>query len=225
MTADTVFKQYRAHKFFYGGKYDIRRYHGNLKCPPLINQPDRRYYYRISTKLNDDQVNGLFTIGLFFNPKAHISELCTPAALDAGMKWASRPENGRYLLETELYTLSKTLKQVDILDWLYGDSAMPPCLQSIIAGELQPDVAALLLLIPQAHLDYHWTQHWDKRAEDMLGIGPGPWIDRLKKLDQLVCMYRPGWRMLSHDLAKAFWAAMRYNSLAPKATTQNIELF
>lgn len=226
-----MFELSRAYRFYYAGKYDFAKYDGHIKTPPLQSQADRRFYFRIAQKLNDDQIHALFTIGFFHKPKAYVADLSTPEAFTAAMIFAGRPENGRTLLERELYDLSKVLRQTDIDTWLYGEridgqrASTPECMRMIMSGELAPDVACLLLLIPQPALQYAWMPYQEARPEATFGLGIGPWLQRLRLIDQLILRQRPGWRMLSHDLAKAFWKAMRYPTLAPHYDVQPAALF
>jgi hypothetical protein len=225
MTAEAVFKFYRAYKFFYrpGGYNDLARY-AAITCPPLIQQRERQFYYRISQQLNDSTIHALYTYGFFFNPGAHVSALATPDAFSAALSFAGRAENGTTLLQHDLYELKKRLSSglvsAGIDTWLYGEldstgnrPMMPPCVQDIISKDLPLDIAALVLLIPQKDLDLHWgMEMW--RENDM-GLGAQLWIDRLKKLDLLLRANRPGWRMQSHELARDFWHAFDLLSLAP----------
>ncbi len=226
MTAEHVFRFYRAYKFFYrpGGYNDLNRY-AAITCPPLINQRERQFYYRIAQQLNDTTVHALYTYGFFFNPGAHISILATPDAFSSALVFAGRGENGTTLLQHDLYELRKRFvgERVDgvtpilewVPDWLYADDGniMPPCVQEIISGELPLDLAALLLLIPQPDLHHQWTANMSK---DDMGLGSGPWIDRLKKLDLLLRANRPGWRIQSHQLASEFWHSLNLPTLAPR---------
>lgn len=229
MTAETVFKFSRAYRLFYQGKYDFKKYKGAMKMPALISQPDRVYYHKLAGKLTDAQIHAMFLVGFFFNPVAHVSTLMTPQALTSALAFASRAENGRVILEHDLYALSKVLADKDIDTWLYGDyvgsyrTAIPECAQMTLSGELPLDLAAMLLLIPQPELDYHWAQ--TMTTQDEIGLGMSPWIQRLKCLDQLLVVQRPGWRMLAYDLAKQFWQSMKYPTLGPKSSGNSAALF
>jgi hypothetical protein len=225
MTAEQVFRFYRAYKFFYNGTYnDLQRY-ANIKCPPLLEQRDRQFYYRISQRLNDATVHALFTQGFFHNPSAHVSALATPETLKAAMLFAGRAENGNTLITHDLYELRKQLTSqltpVDIDSWLYGEgengnrASMPGCLQQVISGELPLDIACLLLLIPQPDLQLNWLVDMTRVAPDDMGLGSGPWRDRLIKLDQLLRYHRPTWRLDSHHFAQEFWHSLGIPSLAP----------
>lgn len=224
MTAEQVFKLYRAYKFYYSGNYDFKKYGGNINAPPLLQQRDRQFYYRIAQKLNDEQIHGLFTSGFFFKPKAYVSDFATPDALNVALTFASRAENGRTLLEHDLYELEKTHAN-DMQDWLFTDAAVPACMQDVISGSLPLDLACLLLLIPMKHHDYQWTKYWEARPEASLGLGVQPWIDRLKKVDQLIVMQRPGWRLLAFGLAKEFWSRFDPTCLKPMESAKSHELF
>lgn len=233
MTAETVFKFARVYKMYYQGRYDFKLYKGGMKMPPLIKQPDRRYYHRFAQKLNDDQIHALFTLGFFFNPRAHVSDFASPDAEKAAVVFASRSENGRTLLEHDLYALSQRLKTVDIDAWLYGEvlsphntrALMPPVLQEVINGELALDTACLILLIPQPSLSYHWPAAMEPRDKACMGLGPSEWIARLKLLDQLLLRQRPGWRNLTWGLASEFWSNLPVTSLAPHAVVAESSLF
>jgi hypothetical protein len=221
MSPETVFKLYRAYKAYYNGGYDFARYKGNIRTPPLIQQPDRRFYYRIAQKLQDTQIHALFTQGFFFNPRAWIADFATPDALSKGLAFASRGENGQTLFEHDLYDLSKYLQTVDLDAWLYGEilgssrAAMPECMQDVISGRFSPDLACAVLLIPQPHLDYQWTKFWFKTD-----FGASSWVERLRKLDTMLYTHRTGWRFMTHTVVKPFWNELvRPKSLAPKVLT------
>lgn len=235
MTAEEVFKLYRAYKFFYSGKHlDFDRY-VNIKIPPLIQQRERQFYYRIAQRLNDATVHALFTVGFFFAPKAHVSTLATPDAFAAALSFAGRAENGDTLLQHDLYELKKrfvdhatcqctTGLQVDLAAWLYGEPGelIPTCVQDIINGDLPLDIACMLLLVPQPSMSYNWPETMATHPDDA-GLGASPWIDRLKKVDQLLRLHRPLWRLTAHRLSTEFWGTInpsgRLDSLAPSVHT------
>ena len=229
MTAEEVFRYYRAYKFFYAGKkiHDLAKYAG-IKCPPLIQQRDRSFYYRISQRLNNDMVHALFTFGFFYNPKAHVSELAGPDRLTDALTWAGRADLGEVGMKIELYELAKVFREGDIDGWLYGvvengeRELLPECIAEIMTGELPVDIACALLLIPQPDLEYHWTRDI---PPDEMGLGSAPWIDRLTKIDQLFRLHRPGWRAYTSKLAKGFWDSVGVNSLAPIKLKQEPSLF
>ena len=232
MTAEQAFKFARVYKLYYAGKYDFKKYKGNMKMPPLIKQPDRVYYHKLAGKLTDAQIHALFLVGYFFNPAAHISSLVTPNGMTAAVEFATRGEQGRTLLEHDLYELSKTLSGKDLDQWLYGEwldgqrASMPECIQMTINGELPLDLAAMLLLIPHPELHYNWPDHF--ADVETMGLGIGPWIQRLRKMDQLIVPQRPGWRMLSFYLAKQFWTAVaghNTGTLAPQGNQSANSLF
>lgn len=226
MTADTVFKFYRVYKLYYQGTYDFKKYRGNLKMPPLIQQPERRFYYRIAQKLTDPQVHALYSTGFFFNPRAYVTDLATPAAFTAAVSFASRAENGRTLMEADLYELRKRLQDVDLDAWLYGEfigherATIPGCLQDVISGTLPLDVACAILLIPQPARAFHWTTFWQPTT-----FGAHVWVERLRLLDRLLMLQRPGWRSTNYDLAKDFWATMGQAPLSPIQRTKPVTLF
>ncbi len=233
MTADDVFRYYRAYKFFYAGKTatDFEKY-ARIKCPPLIDQKDRHFYYRLSQKLNDDTIHGLFISEFFYHPNAYIASLASPEALTAAMVFTSRAQNGDTLIQSDLYNLKKRLKceacfgsgrwydagigevecpecdgtGTDILTWLYGDpiagGSLPPVIQDLIAGDLPLDLACMLLLVSQKDLGYQWVT---TLPPDDSGLGTGPWVDRLKKADRLLSFVRPTWRLTAQRISKEFW--------------------
>jgi len=211
MTAENVFKWARVYRLYYAGKYDMKRYKGGMIMPPLIQQPDRVYYHKLAGRLTDAQIHALFLVGYFFAPSAHISALATPKAQAAAVTFAGRGENGRVALEHDLYDLSKRLADANLDEWLYGEwidgerASMPECVQDVVCGRLPLDLAAMLLLVPQPQFGYHWTEHF--AGVEASGLGIGPWIQRLKRMDQLLVAQRPGWRMLAHGLSKEFWAS------------------
>lgn len=223
MTAEHVFKLYRAYKFFYDGKDIFRDGKIVLKHPPFEQQHDRNYFYRISQKLNDGSIHALFTLGFFYHPRAHVSDFVSPDAFSQALAFASRYENGAPLFRAEFHELAKILAQTDLDGWLYGErnergerALMPGCLQAVVAGQLQADSAALLLLVPQKELNFNWPTYWSERMTTDSGLGPVLWIDRLKRLDQLVNMNRPAWRTFTWTLAKEFWTSLNVESLAPR---------
>lgn len=228
MTADNVFKFYRAYKLFFRGSYNFKKYGGKLKAPPLLNQPERRFYHRIAQKLNDAQVHALFTTAFFYKPDAYVADMVSPEAFTRAVAFASRAENGRTLLEHELYDLKKRLDTIDLDTWLYGEplgvyrSAIPECMQDVISGQLSLDLAAMLFLIPQPALQYHWKAF---HSTSVAQLGVGPWIGSLEKVDTLIMLQRPGWRILSHGLMKDFWASFNVTTLAAKETDVETGLF
>lgn len=213
MTAEHVYRWNRAYKLYYTTGYDLEKYSGHVRSmAPLIQQGDRQYYHRLSIKLLDSQLHGLFTIGYFFNPKAHISELATPVAQLSGLIFASRAENGLPKLREDLYSLRQRLSSLDLHEWLYG--SMPGCLGDVINGTLPVDIACIVLLVPQISRQFAWLKYW--MTTPNTGLGPFPWIARLVKLDKLLRLQRPGWRMVAHDLAKEFWHDLPCNLSAPQ---------
>jgi hypothetical protein len=230
MTPESVFSLYRAYKFYYSGKHlDFDRYI-NIRIPPLIQQRERQFYYRIAQRLNDTTVHALFTVGFFFAPKAHVTALATPDAFSAALSFAGRTENGDTLLQHDLYELKKRLTDntagsnyfgVDLAAWLYGEPGelIPTCVQDIINGDLPLDVACMLLLVPQPSMSYNWPVAMAAHPDDA-GLGASPWIDRLKKVDQLLRLHRPLWRQTAHRLSKEFWHSLASPSLAPPTTPQ-----
>lgn len=224
MTAEQVFKLYRGYKFFYQGHSRFSK-DGTaiLTHPPLLKQFDRQYYHRISHKMSDAQIYALFTLGFFFNPTAHVSDLMTPAAQKAAFAFAGRLENGAEVLRSDLYDLGKRLAGEDLPEWLYGSdgSTMPPVLGDVINGVLPLDLACLLLLIPQQALAFDWLGYWAKQPD--YGLGAHTWIHRLKKADQLIQMRHPHWRMMTHTLAREFWDSLGIQTLASVITESALQ--
>jgi hypothetical protein len=229
MTAESVFQFYRAYKLFFQGKYDFKKYRGNIRTAPLIQQPERRYYYRIAQKLNDAQIHALMLLSFFKKPNAFVTDLATTEAFQQAVAFASRAENGRPLFEAELYRLVKYLET-----WTsthgstanHGQSAresVPECQQMVIAGELNVDLACMLLLIPRPEKDYNWAT-W-KDTQPACGFGPLSFVNQLRRVDQLIVAHRPGWRMLSYDLSKNFWGPFPHDSLAPRVLQHEATLF
>jgi hypothetical protein len=247
MTADDVFRYYRAYKFFYSAKNtsDFEKY-TRIKCPPLIEQRDRHFFYRLSQKLNDDTIHGLFIFGFFYHPNAYIAELATPEARLSALVFASRAQNGDTLIQSDLYDLKKRLKcdechgsgkarggeaggdtfecgncegtGTDILTWLYGgEGSLPPCVQDLIAGDLPLDLACMLLLVSQKDLGYQWLA---TLPVDDSGLGTGPWVNRLKKADRLLSFVRPAWRLTAQRVSKEFW-----HTLADELSTSSFAPF
>lgn len=231
MTAERVFKLYRAYKFFYDGKFDFAKYRGNLTCPPLDQQRDRQYYHRLANKLTDTAIHAMFTYGFFFKPQAHVSEFVSPEQLTEALVLSGRAENGHPLLQADIYTIHKRLPADKLDDWLYGAIGktglrdwMPGCLSDVIGKRMPLDLACMVLLIPQEDRHYDWTTYWEHHPAATMPLGPFPWIDRLKKLDQLFNVQRPAWRHTSHHFAKTFWSAYT-GSLAPQVLQQEVSLF
>ena len=230
MTAEQTFKFSRAYKFYYQGKYDFTKYKGGMRTTPLTNQPDRRFYYRISQKLTDAQIHALYTLAYFYKPNAYLTDLVTPDAFADAIAFASRAENGKTLLEHDLYELAKSLKTLDLDAWLYGEwnghqrFAIPECLQMVMNKYLPLDLAAILFLVPRVELDYHWPAFHAASPTAGMTLGASDWIERLKKADQLVRMQRPGWRALAWDLSKTFWGSLGL-PLGPKSVVQHPALY
>jgi hypothetical protein len=227
MTAEHVFALSRAYQCYYKGTFDFQKYHGKMPCPPLIQQRDRQFYHRIANHLDDATIHALFTLAYFYKPNAYIADLVTRDIWSAANVFASRTQNGRPLFESELYDLSRRFVSVpseqegddapapaSIHTWLYANG-MPACIQEVIRGDLPLDLACLLLLIPRPTFDYDWPAYWFSRPDASVGLGPQPWIERLKKADLLIWARRTGWRVLSHELARDFWACIGQPSLAP----------
>jgi hypothetical protein len=218
MTPERVYKFYRAYKLYFQGSYDFTKYKGNIKTPSLLSVPERRFYHRISQKLDDAQVHALFALAFFHDPKMYVATLASDAWFKKAVTFASRGENGLPMLEADSYKLASRLPAAALDEWLYGEilsngrGIMPECMSDVIAETLPLDLAAALLLIPQAHLHYHWV----KAFTDIGPFGVIPYIDRLRKVDQILYMQRPGWRTLSHPLARRFWDTYAVDSLAPK---------
>jgi hypothetical protein len=227
VTAETAFKFYRVYRLFFQGRYDLVRYKGSMKMPPLIQQRDRVFYHKIANKLNDVQVHALYSIIFFHNPTAYVTDCVTPEAFSAAVAFAARAESGRTLLDAECYELKKTLQGVNLDDWLYGEkiegvrTSMPECMQMVISKALSPDLAAILLLVPQKAQEYEWVK-WH-RAQPGAGLGVQAWITRLQALDQLVKLARTGWRSMAWDISEKFWKD--FGNLAPVVQSVPASLF
>jgi hypothetical protein len=222
MTAEQVFTTAKAYRMYFSTEsYDYIKYRGQVKTGPLIQQRDRQFYYRLSTKLNDEQIHAALLMTYFFKPNAYIADVVSPESLDAGIAFASRAENGKTLLLHDLYALRKRLKPRLLDAWLYAEmmdgqrAAIPGCVTDILTRELPLDLACILLLIPQPQIAYHWAQYWEQREGQKSSFGVMPWLTRLRKVDQLLNYYRPGWRRMTHTLAEGFWSSYRDVSLAP----------
>jgi hypothetical protein len=145
--------------------------------------------------------------------------LVTPDAFADAIAFASRAENGKTLLEHDLYELAKSLRTLDLDAWLYGEwqgttrASIPECLQMVINRDLPLDLAAILFLVPRPELDYHWVEQFGQQTT--FGLGPAEWIDRLKRADQLIRLQRPGWRAMAWDVSKTFWTELGL-PLSPK---------
>lgn len=231
MTAERVFKLYRAYKFFYASKYTehnaLGRYE-NITCPPLIQQRDRQFYWRISQKLNDATVHALFTVGFFFQPTAHVSTLTTPDAFSAALSFAGRAENGETLLQHDLYDLGRPYqepgddKDALLQTWLYSGTT-PECIRQLITGDLPIDIACILLLVPQPDLHFDWAKTMD--ARDDMGLGASVWLDRLKKVNQLLEDQRPDWRGTAARLSTEFWHSLDADIMPLKRRRPEPSLF
>ena len=229
MTAEHVMTAAKAYRMYFStDTYDYVKYHGQIKTGALIQQRDRQFYYRLSTKLNDEQIHATLLLTYFFKPTAYINEAVTPQAMEAGVALASRAENGITLLKHDLYELRKRLKPRLLDAWLYAPmmdgqrASIPECLSDIFNGTLPLDLACLVLLIPHPQLSYHWAQYWEQREGKKSSFGVMPWLTRLRKADQLFNLYRPGWRRMTHMLADAFWSSYRIETLAPEHEEQRL---
>jgi hypothetical protein len=228
MTGQQVFTLYRAYKQYFqpNSTYDIIKYEWQINTPNLLSQHDRKFYHRIAQKLNDQAVHGLFIDGFFFNPRAYVMELAQPEMFERAMLWVGRTENGEELLKRDLYALIQSWKadEPDLQDWLYGET-IPGCLQQVIDRTLPLDIAALLLLIPHDARQFNWPAYWATKQDNDMGLGPQGWIDRLKKIDQLLKAQRPGWRQTSRKFATAFWNSQPFSSLAPLQESESPSLY
>jgi hypothetical protein len=210
--------------YFATDTYDFMKYSGHIKTPPLISQRDRQFYHRLSTKLNDEQIHATFLVSYFYKPTAYIADVCTAENMDAGIRFASRAENGVTQFAHELYDLRKSVRPEDLYEWLYGseDSILPGCVQSLINKELPIDLACLLLLIPRDELDYRWARHYEETEPANSSFGIRPWITRLRKADQLILWRRVAWRQFSYKLSQSFWSSYQLPSLAPAEQEQQL---
>lgn len=231
MNAATAYKFYHAYKLFYSGKYDPTKYRWNLpNLPALEKQPDRHFFNKLAHRLNDAEIHALYTVGFFHKVNAYIADLMTPDMLDAGIRFASRAQNGRPQLEADLYDLTKKLDGVDLDAWLYGEvidgqrAMVPGVLQMVIDKELELDVAALLLLVPQPHLEFNWLPEMLKQPSTM-AFGPISTPKKLQTADRLIKCNRPGWRLMSQQVAAAFWESADVDTLAPASVVSKRRLF
>lgn len=121
MTAEHVFMYAKSYRMYFAGdSYDFMKYRGHIKTPPLLSQRDRQFYYRLSTKLNDEQIHATFLMTYFYKPTVYIADVCTPENMDAGIRFASRAENGVTLFAHELYDLRKSIPHEDLYEWSTG---------------------------------------------------------------------------------------------------------
>lgn len=210
--------------YFTTNSYDFLKYQGHTKTPPLISQRDRQFYYRLSVKLNDEEIHAAFLLAHFYKPTTYIADICASESLSAAVSFAARAENGVRQLAHDLYDLRKRLTDDDVHDWLYApkDASIPHAIEALVAKELPIDLACLLLLIPQPERGLHWTQYWTQREPANTSFGVRPWLDRLRKADQLLYWRRPQWRQHTHALAERFWSS--YNcEIVPR--TVDYQLF
>ena len=218
MNSEDVFMYAKSYRMYFAtDTYDFMKYHGRIRTPPLISQRDRQFYYRLSTKLNDEQIHAALLLTYFFKPTAYIADVCSPESIDASIRFASRAENGATLFAHELYAMRKSIPPADLYEWIYGnaESVLPVCIQSLINKDLPIDLACLLLLIPREEFGYHWSRHYEETEPVGRSFGVRPWIDRLRKADQLIRWRRSEWRQFSYKLSQAFWASYQLSSLAP----------
>lgn len=214
--------------FFFSGNYNFRKYKGRLTPVPLHTRPERQFCHRIANKLNDTQIHALFLTEFFYEPDAFISSLVGLNIFRRAVAFDARRENGETKFDHDLYELRKTLQDVDLDTWLYGEfvgpqrSAIPPCLQDVIERKIPLDIACLLFLIPQPDLGFDWKRFHLQHVND---FGPAPWILRLRKVDQLLQQQRGDWRSMTHRLAKTFWTSLDCPSLAPVAPVRSTSLF
>jgi len=212
MTSEEVFMYSRAYRlYFSSNSYDFIKYKGQIKTPPLIQQKERQFYYRLATKLNDEEIHATFLTTHFFKPTAFITDVCSPESIQAGVAFASRAENGAQGLANHLYTVYKQFQTEDIEAWLYGAwmgnkrASMPNCIGQLITKDLSIELAVLLLMIPHSDLGYDWVKYWEHRDPTKASFGVHPWITRLQKADQLIRLTRGDWRQLSFKYSEAFW--------------------
>lgn len=230
VTAEDVFKYYRGYKFYCLGRCRLEDGKPIIKpAPPLITQKDRRFYHRLSQKLTDPQIHSLFLYEFFFNPDAHVSTMATPDAFRRGLLFNGRGENGRTLIENDLYELKKSLStEEDVQEFLYGirdgeQGIMPGCLQAVIARELPIDLACMLLMHPVPELELDWAAYW--KAQPDLGLGARSWVTRLERLHVLLKASRRLWKTSQPaELAASFWHSLDL-PLTPQITPKEPSLF
>ena len=221
MTAEDVCMYAKSYRLYFRSEsHDFIKYHGYITTTPLIKHRDRQYYYRLANKLNDEQIHATLLLAFFFNPSGYIVDACTPEALSAGIAFAARAENGPTVFKHDLYALRKALPKTALDDWFYGAfidgtrETMPGCIGSIIRKELPLDLAAMLLLVPHAELNYAWAAYWEHREPVGSMFGVRPWLSALRKADQLINWRRPGWRRIAHTYSRGFWGSYQ-QSLGP----------
>lgn len=212
MTPENVYQYAKSYKLYFAGDFDFVKYGGRIRnLSPLIQQKDRRFYHKLSQKLNDSEIHMTLLAANFFKPNIYIADICEMGRMDEGVQLASRFMNGLPLTTHTLHDLRKMLRQVDLDDWLYGEkigdrrAAMPEAMGMVIAKEIPLDVACLLFLVPQRHLGFDWAAHWDASEAPDAAFGVRPWLTRLRKADQLFHMQWPGYRRLSAAYVRGFW--------------------
>lgn len=213
MTPEQVFMYAKSYKlYFTTNSYDFLKYQGHTKTPPLISQRDRQFYYRLSVKLNDEEIHAAFLLAHFYKPTTYIADICASESLSAAVSFAARAENGVRQLAHDLYDLRKRLRVEDLHDWLYApeDASIPHAIEALVAKELPVDLACLLLLIPQPSCGLQWTAYWEQREPTHTSFGVRPWLERLRKADQLLYWRRPQWRQHTHALAERFWSSYEH---------------
>lgn len=230
MTAEQVQMYAKAYRLYFSGSYNFPKYKGQIATPPLLKQRDRQFYYRLAKKLDDEQIHATLLLTYFYKPQGFIGDACTPEAISAGIRFASRVENGLELLKSDLYELRKRLTPDILTDWLYGEpladgtrSQIPPCLGEVIAETLPLDVACILFLIPQPSIHYHWIDYWNTQPSAQSSFGIAPWIDRLQKVDQIIHWRRLQWRRHGHLLSRGFW--MSYQRVLDPPCDERVSLF
>lgn len=230
MTTEDAIKFGKAYKLYFStDTYDYPKYKGEVRTGALLQQRDRSLYYRLSRKLNDDQIHATLLHTHFYHPNAYIAEALTPEAMDAGVALDARAKLGSRRLWMDLVELRKRVKPAAMDAWLYAPivdgerAALPGCIEELIAKTLPIDLACLLLLIPQH--GQSWVPYWEAREPKAASFGVRPWLTRLQKADQLFYLYRPGWRTLTHDLSRTFWESYPTDKLTPAAYTATTSLF
>ena len=230
MTTEEAIKYGKAYKLYFStDTYDFVKYRGEIRTGALLQQRDRALYYRLSRKLNDAQIHATLLHTYFYKPHAYIADVLTPEATAAGIALASRAELGERRLAMDLYDLRKRVTSRAMNAWLYaqlvdGDrAAIPGCIEDLMAHSLPLDLACLLLLIPQS--TQNWSVYWQEREPQGTSFGVRPWLSRLQKADQILYLYRPQWRQLSHKLSRLFWESYRSEVLLPPVTEISTSLF
>lgn len=233
MTPEQVCLLYRAYRLYYQDKYDFAKYKGKMKDPGNISAThEYGMYRRIATKLNDEQVHALFTLGFYYHPSAYIADFAGDDALKNAIRFAERHRHGDVLYDAEIGQLLNAINHDghDMQAWLYGvdlgngqRASMADVIDDIAHGIVSPDMACMLLLVPYENLN--WPQYWKDRGEPIPGLGMITAIRQLERLDRLLYIQRTAWRTIAYDVNLRFWPNVRHNIYTIQHTQQENTLF